>query len=135
MLKKSATTLLICAALLLATAPSKALAQTPAGRRQSADGAPAGPGSDLRAALAEVAAKGRADTATGADIRRMEREWLNPQAKEKGQSGYTRNQKILVISIVAGLVILAVVLAANTEKGGHTFCDIDPADPDCIGTR
>jgi hypothetical protein len=86
---------------------------------------------DLRAAFAEVTARTKPGTLPGMDIKRIEREGL----KARPQSGYTKKQKILVISIVAGLVVLAVVLALTTEKGGHTFCDIDPSDPDCIGTR
>jgi cell division protein FtsL len=70
-----------------------------------------------------------------ADIKRLEQEQQHPQIKAKSQSGYTKKDKILVFSIVAGLVVLAVVLAFTTKKGGHAFCDVDPADPDCIGSR
>ena len=130
---------LICAVMLLTVAPSKAFAQTlpaqPAGIGQGAGDAQAKPKPGLRTALAGVMAKSRADAVTEADIKRLESERLNPRTYAKPQAGYTKKEKILVFSIVAGLVVLAVVLALTTEKGGHTFCDIDPADPDCIGAR
>ena len=136
MLKKSVTSFLICAVMLLATVPSRAIAQTLAqpaaaatGQRSSDGQAKAKP--DLKAAFAEATARTKAGTSLGANIKRLESEALKPQT----QSGYSRKQKILVIAIVAGLVVLAVVLAFTTEKGGHSFCDVDPGDPDCIGPR
>jgi hypothetical protein len=135
MLKK-VTSLLICAVMLVVSAPAKALAQTkaqpaPASSRQGASDAQAKPKRDLKTAIAEVTAKSRFDTVTQADLKRLERERLSPQNTSKG--GFTRKEKILVYSIVAGLVVLAVVLGVKTGKGGHAFCDTDPTDPDCIG--
>ena len=140
MLKKSVAPLLVCAALLLAAAPSKAFAQTlarpaPTGVGQSSGDARAKPQADLRGTFAGVTARSRAGTVTGADIKRLERGWLDSQTTAQAQSGFTKKQKVLVIALVVVIVGLAVVLAHNTEKGGHTFCDIDPSDPDCIGTR
>jgi hypothetical protein len=138
MLKKNGISLLLCVGMLLACAPSKAFAQAPAqpapaGSVQDARGAQVKSKPDLRAAFSELTAKSRIDTVTEADIKRLER--LNRQTNAKPESGYTKKQKILVIAIVAAIVVVAVVLAFNTEKGGHNFCDIDPADPDCIGVR
>ena len=135
MLKK-VTSLLICAVVLLASAPAKAFAQTiaqsaPEDSGQGASDAQAKPKPDLSTAIAEVVAKSRVDTVTQTDLKRFERERLQNTTKDDG--GFTRKQKILVYSIVAGLVVLAVVLAVKTGKGGHTFCDSDPTDPDCIG--
>ena len=136
MLKKNITSLLICAVMLFATGPSEVFSQSltqPAftGSGQSLNDGQAKPKSDLRAALAEVRARTMAGGSVEANIKRLEKESLNAQP----QSGYSRKQKILVIVIVAGLVVLAVVLALTTEKGKHSFCDVDPGDPDCIGTR
>lgn len=133
MLKKEIISLLLCAGLLLAAAPPKACAQTPAQSAHTRSGqgssdVTATPGPGLRAAFAEVMARDTAGTSLGAGIKRLERESLNAQPA----SGYSKKEKILVISIVVGLVVLAVVLAAKTGKGGHTFCDIDPTDPDCL---
>jgi hypothetical protein len=138
MLKKNGISLLLCAGMLLASAPSKAFAQAlaqlaPARSGQEAREAQVKAKPDLRAAVAGLTAKSRIDRVTEADIKRLER--LNRQTNAKPESGYTRKQKILVFAIVAGIVVLAVVLAFNTEKGGHNFCDIDPADPDCVGVR
>jgi hypothetical protein len=138
MLKKNGISLMLCAVMLSACAPSKAFAQalaqrTPAGVGQGAGESQLKLKPDLRAAFAEVTAKSRIDTVTEADIKRLKR--LNSQAAAKPESGYTRKQKILVFSIVAGIVVLAVVLAFKTEKGGHNFCDVDPGDPDCLGAR
>jgi hypothetical protein len=135
MLKK-VTSLLICAIVLLASAPAKAFAQTiaqpaPEGSGQSASDAQLKPKPDLRTAIAEVLAKSRVDTATQTDIKRFKRERLQNATKDDG--GFTRKEKILVYSIVTGLVVLAVVLAVKTGKGGHAFCDTDPTDPDCLG--
>lgn len=134
MRKKNITPLLICAVMLLVAAPPKAFAQTLTPPPPTF-GAQAKPAPTLRATFAGVATKSRDAGAAEADIKRLGGEWLNPQSGAQTQSGYTRKQKILVASIVAGIVVLAVVLALNSEKGGHSFCDIDPADPDCIGAR
>ena len=138
MLKRNVTSLLICAVMLLASLPSKAFAQTiaqpaPVGSEQGASNAQAKPKPDLRTVIAEVIAKGRVDTITEADIKRFERERLNPQNTAKHDAGYGRKEKIIVFALVAGLVVLAVILAVKTGKGGHSFCDTDPTDPDCIG--
>jgi len=138
MLKKKVTSLLICVVVLIATAPSGAFAQTLAHTALADSGgrssdAKAKPKQDLRGSFAEVMAKSRAGTVTEADIKRLETDRLNPQTSAKAQSGFTKKQKILVFSIVAGLVGLAVVLAVTTKKGGHTFCDVDPTDPNCLG--
>ena len=134
MLKK-VTSLLICAVVLLASAPAKAFAQTiaqpaPEDSGQGASNAQAKPKPDLSTAIAKIVAKSRVDTVTQTDLKRFERERLQ---NTKDDGGFTRKQKILVYSIVAGLVALAVVLAVKTGKGGHAFCDTDPTDPDCIG--
>jgi hypothetical protein len=138
MLKRNGISLLLCAVMLLASAPSKAFAQAlaqpaPTDSGQDTSKAQVKTKPDLRTAFSELTAKSRIDTVTEADIKRLER--LNRQTNAKPESGYTKKQKILVFAIVAGIVVLAVVLAFNTEKGGHNFCDIDPADPDCIGVR
>ena len=136
MLKK-VTSLLICAVMLLASAPAKAFAQTIAqpasdGSKQGASEAQAKP-PDLNTSIAGLLAKSRVDTLTQADMKRFEREGPNPQKAAKHEAGMTRKEKILIYSIVAGLVVLAVVLGIKTGKGGHAFCDSDPTDPDCIG--
>lgn len=132
MLKKNIASLLICAAILLAATPSKAYAQAPVEPAPTVNGqvssnAPAETKPDLRAAFAEVTARADSRTLPEADIRRLERERLNAQS----QGGYTRKGKILVISIVVGLVVLAVVVAVKTGKGGRSFCEDVPADPSC----
>jgi hypothetical protein len=133
---KQVTSLLICAFVLLASAPAKTLAQTiaqpaPDASKQGASDARAKPKPDLSMAIAGLLAKSRTDTVTQADLKRYERERLQNTAKDDG--GFGRKEKILVYSIVAGLVVLAVVLGIKTGKGGHAFCDTDPTDPDCIG--
>ena len=134
---RNVTSLLICVVMLLVSVPSKAFGQAVAqpaaiASEKGASDAPAKPKSDLRTAIAEVVAKGRAKTATEADIKRFERERLNPQSTAKNDGGYGKKEKILVFSIVAGLIVLAVVLGIKTGKGGHAFCDTDPTDPDCL---
>lgn len=138
MLKKRDISLLLCACLLLASAPSKAFAQAlapplTAGSGQGTSSNRLKPETDLKAAFSELTAKSRIDTVTETDIVRLKR--LNQQTTAKPGSGYTRKEKILVFAIVAGIVVLAVVIGYNTGKGGHNFCDADPADPDCIGAR
>src|SRR4030095_16390894 len=135
MLKK-VTSLLICAVVLPASAPAKAFAQTIAqpvleDNGQGASHAHTKPKPDLKTAIAEVVVKSHLDTITHTDLKRFERERVQNTTKDNG--GFTRKEKILVYSIVAGLVVLAVVLAVKTGKGGHAFCDADPTDPDCIG--
>ena len=132
MLKK-VTSLLICAVLLVASAPARAFAQTvaqpaPVDNGRASD-AQVKRKPDLKTAIAGLLVKSRADTAAPSDIKRFEKERLQNTAK----GGMTRKEKILIYSIVAGMVVLAVVLGIKTGKGGHTFCDSDPTDPDCIG--
>ena len=135
MLKK-VTSLLICAVVLLASAPAKAFAQTVAqpapidDNGRSASDAQAKPKPDLSTAIAGLLVKSRADTAAPSDMKRFERERLQNTAK----GDLTRKEKILIYSIVAGMVVLAVVLGIKTGKGGHAFCDTDPTDPDCLGS-
>jgi hypothetical protein len=133
MLKKKVTSLLTCAALLLATAPSIAFAQIPTQLMsldigQNAGEAQAQPKPKLRATFAEVTTQARAGSSLDANMKRLGTEWLTP----KPQAGYTKKDKILIYSIVAGLIVLAVVLGLTMKKGGHAFCDTDPSDPDCI---
>ena len=138
MLPKKVTSLLICVVTLMGTVPSGVFAQTHA---QNLLASSVGSSSeakpklkqDLRASFAAVTAKSRAGILTERDIKRFETDWLNPQTTAKFQSGMTTKEKVLIYSIVAGLVGLAVVLAIKTGKGGHAFCDTDPTDPDCIG--
>jgi outer membrane murein-binding lipoprotein Lpp len=138
MLPKKVTSLLICAVILMGTVPSGAFAQTHAQNLLASSVGSSGDAQaklkqDLRASFAEVMAKTRAGTLTERDIKRFETDWLNPQTTAKAQSGMTRKEKVLIYSIVAGLVGLAVILGIKTGKGGHGFCDTDPTDPDCIG--
>ena len=131
------TALLICAGMLLVSAPAKLLAQTmtqsaPAVSRAGDAGAK--PKRDLKAAMAEVTARSRAGRVTPADLKRFEREGPNPQNTAKNYGALTRKEKILIYSIVAGMIVLAVVLGIKTGKGGHAFCDTDPTDPDCLGS-
>ena len=138
MLPKKVTSLLICVVILMGTVPSGALAQTHAQNLLassvgSSSDAKAKLKQDLRASFAEVMAKSRAVTLNERDLKRFETDWLNPQTTAKAQSGMTKNEKVLIYSIVAGLVGLAVILGIKTGKGGHGFCDTDPTDPDCIG--
>lgn len=138
MLKKSVTPFLLCAAMLLATAPSKALAQTvaraeqPARAAEGPAGEPARPKPDLKATFAEVAAKERADTISKAELKRLESGWLKPQTGGSS-GGMSTKEKVLIVAIVVVIVGLAIVLAHNSDKVGNTTCDVDPFDPNCIG--
>jgi hypothetical protein len=133
MLKK-VTSLLICAVVLVVSAPAKAFAQTvaqpaPVDNGRASD-AQAKRKPDLKTAIAGLLVKSRADTAAPSDMKRFEKERLQNTAR----GGMTRKEKILIYSIVAGMVVLAVVLGIKTGKGGHAFCDTDPTDPDCLGS-
>jgi hypothetical protein len=136
MLKKSVTPFLLCAAMLLAAAPSKALAQTAALSEQTAAEGPAGerarPKPELKATFAEVAAKKRADTISKAELKRLESGWLKPQTGGSS-GGMSTKEKVLIVAIVVVIVGLAIVLAHNSDKVGNTTCDVDPFDPNCIG--
>ena len=135
MLKK-ATSLLICAVVLLASAPAKVFAQTvappaPVDNGRGASDTQAKRKPELKRAISGLLAKSRTDTAAPSDMKRFERQRLQNTANGE----MTRKEKILIYSIVAGMVVLAVVLGIKTGKGGHGFCDTDPTDPDCIGPR
>jgi|ERR1043165_6905211 hypothetical protein len=130
---KKAISWLLCMTLLLLTTTSGTLAQSlaqlmPADSSQSLSRTPAQPKPDLRATFVGIKTQAKAGASLEANMKRLDTEWLNP----KPQAGYTKKQKILVYSIVAGLIVLAVVLALTTKKGGHTFCSDDPTDPECL---
>ena len=138
MLKRRVACLSLGLVASLVSLPLRTAAQTNTPPAAAADArrekAPqASPEPTLGRAFAEAAAVRNAGALTTAEIKKLEK--LNLQSTTNSQGGYTKGQKVLVISIVAGLVVLAVVLALTTEKGGHSFCDIDPGDPDCIGPR
>ena len=127
---KNITSLLISTAMLFTTMPSKAFAQTMAQKlakdsEQSSHDAQAK--SDLRPAFDEVIAKAKSGVLMDAEFERLERGRLNVQP----QPGYSKRDKIIVIAIVAGLVVLGVVLAVKLGKGGRSICEDVPADPSC----
>jgi hypothetical protein len=135
MVKRHVASLSICLAVSLIALPLRASGQTktPAETAASAQGAgvaQAAPESVLKKAFAEAVADKHADALTRAEIKKLEK--LNLQSTAKSPGTWTKGQKVLVFSIVAGLVALAVVLALTTEKGGHTFCSDDPTDPECL---
>jgi len=137
MLKK-VTSFLVCTVMLLASGPAKAFAQTlaqsvPPQSKHISD-LQAKPQPDLGTSVAGLLAKSRSDNLTLSDIKRFEREGPNPQNTGRHEGGMTRKEKILIYSIVAGMVVLAVVLGIKTGKGGHGFCDTDPTDPECLGS-
>lgn len=134
---KQVTSLLICVVMLVATAPSRTYAQTPAQttlteNEGSSGDAQAKSKQNLKAAFAELTAKSRAGAVTEADLKRLERERLYPQTKAKSKSGLTGKEKLLIFGIIAGFVGLGVVLA-KTMKKGIVFCSIDPGDLNCVG--
>ena len=138
MLKK-VTSFLVCTVMLLASGPAKALAQTlaqsiPPQSKQCTSDLQAKPQPDLSTSVAGLLAKSRIDNLTLSDMKRFEREGPNPQNTGRHEGGMTRKEKILIYSIVAGMVVLAVVLGIKTGKGGHGFCDTDPTDPECLGS-
>jgi hypothetical protein len=129
--------LLLCAGVLLAYSPSNAFAQTPmrpalASGRLNTGESQEKPKPDLRAAFADVTTKMRSDKTTAADLKRLDGTQLNPQNSSKGQSSSSRAEKIILIAGVAAIIVTAVVLAFTLKKQQHTFCDIDPGDPDCL---
>src|SRR5258705_11922844 len=132
MLEKG-TSLLICAAVLLASAPAKAFAQSAApsaAERSGKGGVSDGqikPKSDLKTAVAEVLARSRVDTATLADVKRLERARLQNTAKDYGDM--TRKEKILGYSIVAGLLVLAGVSGFKKGEGGRLGFGQTPTGP------
>ena len=134
MLKK-VTSLLICAVMVLASAQVRVFAQTLAqsahegGKQAKAKQQP-----DFSAAIGGLLAKSRVEKLIQSDLKRFEREGPNPQNTAKHYGAMTGKEKILIYSLVAGLVVLAVVLGIKTGKGGHTFCDTDPTDPECLGS-
>ena len=135
MLKRCVASLSVCLAASLITLPLRVSGQTttPAEAAASAQRAgvvPAVPESVLKKAFDEAVADKNADALTRAEIKKLEK--LNLQSTAKSPGTWTKGQKVLVFSIVAGLVALAVVLALTTEKGGHTFCSDDPTDPECL---
>src|SRR5258705_7350295 len=81
-----------------------------------------------RRAIAGLMAKSRADTEAPSDMNRFERERLQNTAKGE----MTRKEKILIYSIVAGLVVLAVGLWIKKSKGGHAVCDTHSTQSHCL---
>ena len=135
MLRKQIVSLSVCAAVLAMGGPPRAFAQDAArpgfaSGDQSSRAARGTRHTDLKASLAEEVSRVKADTSTKVDFKRLEGGQNDPR-NAKPQTGYTRGQKILVGSIVVGLVVLAVVLALTVEEGPHPRCADEPADPFC----
>lgn len=125
---------LMCAALLLTVAPSRAFAQTMnqpavATREQNSDGARASGKPDLKARFAEEIANAKAETLSAEGIKRLDREKLPPQSTVK--SGFSNKNVVLAVVIVVVIVGLAIVLAHNGVDP-NVSCDADPLAPNCV---
>lgn len=134
MLKKNIAPLLVCAVMWLTSMPLGVLAQTPAQPELFGALELSEPRSelapDLKTAIAEAVAKTKSDARVGAESVTSRRGWQNQPPASDG--GYTTKDKILIGSVVVGLIVLAVVIAAKTGKGGRSLCEFEPDDPDCI---
>ncbi|PWT93502.1 MAG: hypothetical protein C5B55_04495 [Blastocatellia bacterium] len=131
------TSSLICAVVLVVSVPSYTFAQTPIrpatpNEARSSSDEQSTRKQSLKTAVAEAIARSRSDN-TKEELKRLANGQVNAQSQQK--HGLPTREKVLIISIVAGLVVLAVVLAVATGKGGHTFCGIDPTDPDCLPSQ
>ncbi|HVG30562.1 MAG TPA: hypothetical protein VM864_12720 [Pyrinomonadaceae bacterium] len=131
---KAVISSLICAALLLTVAPSKALAQTlgqPARGEQASDAGAARPKRDLKARFAAEIAKAGADTVSAEGMARLEKERLRVQSTSKVKSGFSNKEVVLAVVIVVAIVGLAIVLAHNGVDPKPS-CDDEPLTPGCI---
>jgi hypothetical protein len=134
MLKRRLHTALACAALLLASAPSAALAQTlkaaPAERGLAAPGAERRP--ELRALFSESVAKAKAGASAGADFKRLEARRLQddpqqPPPKEK----WDKKTKAFVVILFAVVVGVSVWAIANPGDDPPPDCFNDPSNSLC----
>lgn len=135
MLRKQIVSLSVCALMLATAGPPRAFAQNAArpgfaSGDQSPLGARGAQRPGLKASLAEEVSRLKAETSTKVDFERLERQQNDPR-NAKPETGYTKGQKILVASIVIGMVVLAVVLALTVEEGPHPRCADEPNDPFC----
>jgi hypothetical protein len=127
---------LICAALLLTVAPSKAFAQTlnqpaVAPREQNSDAAPAKPKPDLKARFAEEIANAKADTLSAEGIKRLDRERVSAQSGSKPKSNWGKKNVVLAIVAVVVITGLAIVLVHNGVEP-LVRCEDDPLAPNCV---
>ena len=134
MLKRNMATALACAALLMASAPSAALAQTlkaaPAERRLAAP--PAEKEADLRRLFSESVAKAKAGAPSEADsmrfgARRHQNNPQPPQPKEKWSKG-TKIFVVVLVAVVAGVCVWAI---ANPGDDPPPDCFNDPSNTLC----
>jgi len=132
MLKRRLASALFCAALLLALAPSRALAQTqraaPEARNLSAPLAETKP--RLKALFSESKAKAKSSALTAADFKRFETaRWQDdpPPKKEK----WSKSTKAIVIILVVVFVGVSVWAIANPGDDPPPDCFNDPSNILC----
>lgn len=132
MTKRPYASLLTCAVVVLAFAPTRALAQTVARPPAQTAAARAEQKPALKSIFAEELAKKseRAGKLSTADVRRLEKESLDPRP-QGGGSGWSKKKAVLMVVIVVVIVGLAIVLAHNGVNPSVT-CDQDPLDPNCV---
>lgn len=133
MMKRRLTAALACAALLLASAPPAALAQTlqaaPAERRLTTP--EKGPG--LKALFSESVAKAKAAAPAGADFKRLESRRLqdDPQQQPPPKEKWSKGTKILVVVLVVVFVGVSVWAIANPGDDPPPDCFNDPSNILC----
>lgn len=124
---KTIASLLICALTLLTVTPSKAVAQ----REQNPGGVQAKPRPHLKSLFAEETANVKVGTLSAADIKRLEKERLDPQSTARPNSGFSKREKILAVVIVVAITAVAIVLVHNGVDP-KPRCEDDPSAPGCI---
>ncbi len=123
--------------MLLAVAPSKAFAQTlsqtvVAQSEQNISRLEIKSKPNLKTLFAEETAKNKSRaTLSAADIKRLEKENLNPQTTTRSGSGFSKRDAILAVVIVVAITALAIVLAHNGVDP-KPRCEDEPGTPDCI---
>jgi hypothetical protein len=135
MLKKRPASALCCAALLLVSAPSAALAQTPKAAAAERNLTVTFPEKrpELKALFAESAARARAGGASHeADFKRFEKLRRQEEAKPPEDGKMSKGMKVLLVVAIVGGVALIVWATANRADNPRPFCENAPSDLNCI---
>jgi hypothetical protein len=133
MLWKQFASATICVCMMLAFAPSRALAQTQpraaAGERRVLTDPRAEARPTLKALLAERASEIKAGGLTEADFRRFEQQ--QQQANTQPQQNYTKHQKVVFAIVIVAVAAVCILAIAHHAKDIQPDCANDPSNTLC----
>jgi phosphate-selective porin len=135
MLWKQFASATICACILLAFAPSRALAQTQprdaAGERRVLTDPRAEARPPLKALFAERASEIKTSGLTEADFRRFEQQQQQQGTQQQAKQNYTKRQKVVFAIVIVAVAAVCIVAISHHAKDIQPDCANDPSNTLC----